>query len=140
MSINEILNNIGMTKYRLAKISGVPNATLSELCSGKTRIEKCTAETLYKLAKSLNVSMESLIQDSIQKKTDNEETERRYEYALPEYLQNDLDRYKNGLKNGSSLMDCYWSELYSSINIAEINDNAITHEHAEYLRDKYLRR
>lgn len=140
MSINEILNNIGMTKYRLAKISGIPNATLSELCSGKTSIEKCTAETLYKLAKSLNVSMESLIQDSIQKKTDNEETERRYEYALPEYLQNDLDRYKNGLKNGSSLMDCYWSELYSSINIAEINDNAITHEHAEYLRDKYLRR
>ena len=140
MSINEILSNIGMTKYRLAKISGIPNATLSELCSGKTSIEKCTAETLYKLAKSLNVSMESLIQDSIQKKTDNEETERRYEYALPEYLQNDLDRYKNGLKNGSSLMDCYWSELYSSINIAEINDNAITHEHAEYLRDKYLRR
>ena len=140
MSINEILNNIGMTKYRLAKISGIPNATLSELCSGKTSIEKCTAETLYKLAKSLNVSMESLIQDSIQKKTDSEETERRYEYALPEYLQNDLDRYKNGLKNGSSLMDCYWSELYSSINIAEINDNAITHEHAEYLRDKYLRR
>ena len=140
MSINEILNNIGMTKYRLAKLSGIPNATLSELCSGKTSIEKCTAETLYKIAKALNVSIESLLQDSMQKKNDDEKMKRMYEYALPEYLQKDLDRYKNGLKNGSSLMDCYWSELYSSINIAEINDNVITHEHAEYLRDKYLRR
>ena len=29
-------------------------------------------------------------------------------------------------------------ELYGSINIAEINDNLITHEQAQYLRDKYL--
>lgn len=35
-------------------------------------------------------------------------------------------------------MDCLWGELYGSINIAEINDDAITHEHAEYLRKKYL--
>lgn len=26
--------NMGMTKYRLAKLSGIPNATLSELCIG----------------------------------------------------------------------------------------------------------
>ena len=29
-----------------------------------------------------------------------------YEYGLPEYLQHDLDAYKEGLKNGSSLLDC----------------------------------
>lgn len=69
-----------------------------------------------------------------------EEIERSYEYGLPPYLQQDLDAYKDGLKNGSGLMDCLWGELYGSINIAEINDQAITHEHAEYLRDKYLRR
>jgi len=57
---------------------------------------------------------------------------------LPEYLQHDLDAYKKALKEGSSLMDCLWGELYGSINIAEINDDAITHEHAEYLRKKYL--
>ena len=39
------------------------NATLSELCSGKTSIEKCSGETLYKIAKVLNVSMESLLSD-----------------------------------------------------------------------------
>ena len=35
-------------------------------------------------------------------------------------------------------MDCLWGELYGSINIAEINDGAITHEHANYLRQKFL--
>lgn len=64
--------------------------------------------------------------------------ESTYEVGLPEYLQNDLDAYKEGLKKHSSLLDCLWGELYGSINIAEINDGAITHEHAQYLRDKYL--
>ena len=67
-----------------------------------------------------------------------EEKIQAYEYGLPKYLQNDLDAYKDGLKNGSSLMDCLWGELYGSINAAEINDRAITHEHAEYLREKFL--
>ncbi len=64
--------------------------------------------------------------------------EQSYEFGLPEYLQHDLDAYKDGLKNGSSLLYCLWGELYGSINIAEINDCAITPEHADYLRRKYL--
>ena len=64
--------------------------------------------------------------------------ERSYEYGLPEYLQHDLDAYKEGLKNGSSLLDCLWGELYGSINAAEIDDGAITPEHADYLRQKFL--
>ena len=60
MSINEILIQTGMTKYRLRKLSGVPHATLNDLCSGKTRIEKCSGETLYRLAKVLGVSIEEL--------------------------------------------------------------------------------
>jgi hypothetical protein len=67
-----------------------------------------------------------------------EERERAYEYGLPEYLQHDLDAYKEGLNTNSTLMDCLWGELYGSINIAEINEGAITPEHAEYLRQKYL--
>ena len=31
-------------------------------------------------------------------------------------------------------------ELYVSINMAEISDGYITHEHADYLRQKYLLR
>ena len=72
------------------------------------------------------------------KKQTDAERERNYEYGLPEYLQHDLDAYKDGLKNGSSMMDCLWCELYGSIHAAEIDDGIITPAHADYLRDKYL--
>ena len=62
-----------------------------------------------------------------------------WEHVLPGYLQHDLDAFKEGRAAGSSLLDCLWCELYGSINGAEIDDQAITHEHAEYLRDKFLR-
>lgn len=67
MNINDILKETGITKYRLSKLSGVPHATLNDLCSGKSRIEKCSAETLYKIAKALHVSMEVLIEDEFNK-------------------------------------------------------------------------
>lgn len=140
MTINQIINDRGITKYRLAKLSGVPHATLNDICNGKTKIEKCSAETIYKLAQVLSVSMESLIENSIKIRDEQYERERSYEYGLPSYLQHDLDAFKDGLTNNSTLMDCLWGELYGSINMAEINDGVITHEHAEYLRDKYLRR
>lgn len=112
----------------------IPHATLSDICSGKTRLEKCSAETVYKLAKVLNVSMELLTEDGIREA----EREQSYEYGLPEYLQHDLDAYKKGLKVHSSLLDCLWGELYGSINMAEVSEGEITPEHAGYLRQKYL--
>ena len=125
-----------MTQYRLAMRAGIPHATLRDICSGKARIEKCSAETVYKIAKALDVPMELLVAPAL---TDPQtERERSYEHGLPEYLQHDLDAYKAGLKHGSTLMDCLWGELYGSINIAEIDDGAITPEHAEFLRQKYL--
>lgn len=63
MNINEILARKCMTKYKLAKASGVPHTTINDICSGKTKIEKCSAETLYRLSKPLGVSMEMLIED-----------------------------------------------------------------------------
>ena len=102
MRLNEIIEKKGITKYRLAKESGVPHATLNDLCSGKTRIEKCSAETLYKLAQALNVPMEAFMEESAEKRAE-EERIRAYEYGLPGYLQHDLDAYKEGLKNGQVL-------------------------------------
>ena len=61
-----------------------------------------------------------------------------FEYNLPPYLAHDLDAWKKGVEEHSHLLDCLWGEFYGSINIAEINDGAITHEQAQYLRDKYL--
>ena len=139
MEINKLLQEKGLTKYRLSVLSGVPHATLSDLCNGKTSIGKCSVETIYKLAKALGVSMETLVEDAFKPKPSGEELrEKSYEYGLPEYLQSDLDAFKEGLKNGSSLIDCLWGELYGSINMAEISDGVITPEHADYLRQKYL--
>ena len=134
MMIENLLKQRGMTKYRLAVEADIPHATVSEICSGKTKLEKCSAETVYKLAKALGVSMELLTESGLTRA----KLENSYECDLPGYLQHDLDAYKDGLKNGSSLMDCLWGELYGSINVALINDQIITPEHADYLREKYL--
>ena len=66
MTINAILAQKNMTKYRLAKEAGLPNATISDICSGKAKIEKCSADTLYKIARVLEVSMEDLIRDRME--------------------------------------------------------------------------
>ncbi|MCD8148244.1 MAG: helix-turn-helix transcriptional regulator [Clostridiales bacterium] len=134
MIVDDLLKQTGMTKYRLAEQAGIPHTTLSDICSGKTKLEKCSAETIYKLSKVLGVTMEVLTESGI-RKTEREEA---YEYGLPEYLQHDLDTYKEGLKTKSRLLDCYWGELYGSINLAEVSEGVITPEHADYLRKKYL--
>lgn len=38
--------------------------------------------------------------------------EQSYEYGLPNYLQHDLDAYKDGLKNGSTLMESVGRALW----------------------------
>lgn len=65
MIINELLERKGMTKYKLSKQSGVPHATISDICSGKARLEKCSALTLYKIAKVLEVSVDFLLEESM---------------------------------------------------------------------------
>ena len=79
-------------------------------------------------------SMEMLTESGIRKT----KRERSFECGLPDYLQHDLNAYKEGLKTKSDLLDCLWGELYGSINMAEISEGAITPEHADYLRQKYL--
>ena len=79
MSINEVLTQKNITKYRLWKESGVPQATISDICTGKTSIEKCSAETIYRIAKVLDVSMESLIAPAVQRA---EEERRRPSFEL----------------------------------------------------------
>jgi len=66
MLINDLLTEKKMTKYRLAKKSGVPQTTVTDICSGKAKIKNCSGETIYKLAKALDVSMELLVADSVE--------------------------------------------------------------------------
>lgn len=134
MIIDDLLAKRNMTKYQLAVTAGVPQATLLDICCGKSKLENCTAEMIYKLAGALGVSMEMLTESGM-RETKREQT---YECGLPEYLQHDLDAYKEGLRTNSDILDCLWGELYGSINMAEISDGVITPEHADYLRQKYL--
>ena len=66
MSINDLLVQNNMTKYKLSKVSGVSFTTVSEITTGKTKIKNCTGETLFRLAKALDVSIEELLADSIE--------------------------------------------------------------------------
>lgn len=51
MLINERLKDQNMTKYRLSKESGVAQTTINDICSGKAELDKCSAGTLYRIAK-----------------------------------------------------------------------------------------
>lgn len=66
--INRVLEEKGITKYRLSKESGVPQTTIIDICSGKTRIEKCSAETIYRISKVLGVSMEELVEPYVEQR------------------------------------------------------------------------
>ena len=64
MLIAEQLEKKQMTKYKLSKMSGVPQATINDICSGKADPEKCAAGTLYRLAKVLGVSVEEILESA----------------------------------------------------------------------------
>lgn len=61
MTLQKIMENKNITRYRLSKNSEIPYTTITDILSGKAKLEKCTAETIYKLAKELDVSMETLL-------------------------------------------------------------------------------
>ena len=70
MDINAVLKTKKMTVYQLAKKSGIPYTTVNDICKGRTKIEKCSAETVYKLARVVNVQMEDLIAPYIVERPD----------------------------------------------------------------------
>ena len=60
--INDLMEQKNMTKYRLSKSSGIPYTTVNDICSGRAQLDKCSADTVYKLSKELDVSMEALLE------------------------------------------------------------------------------
>ncbi|WWR17037.1 helix-turn-helix transcriptional regulator [Lachnospiraceae bacterium JLR.KK008] len=61
MELMNLLKEKQLSVYQCAKESHVPYTTLSDIVKGKTKIEKCTAETIYKLARTLHLTMEELL-------------------------------------------------------------------------------
>ena len=74
MELASLLREKQLSVYQCAKESSVPYTTLLDIVKGKTRIEKCTAETLYKLAKTLNVAMEELLAECFRENEDTQDT------------------------------------------------------------------
>ena len=64
MLINDQLNKKKMTKYRLSKLSDVPQATINDICNGKADLEKCSAGTLYRIAKVLDITVEDILESA----------------------------------------------------------------------------
>lgn len=66
--IPELLEKKNMTLYQLSKNSGVPYTTVNDIYHGRTNLDKCTAETVYRLSKELDIGMEELLCPYLQKR------------------------------------------------------------------------
>ncbi len=64
----DIIKQKQLSKYRLSKNSGIPYTTLTDILSGKADITKCSAETVYKLSKELQITMEDLLSPYFEKR------------------------------------------------------------------------
>ncbi|MBR3167872.1 MAG: helix-turn-helix transcriptional regulator [Erysipelotrichaceae bacterium] len=146
MDLQTLLDEQNLSMYRLSKISGVPKTTVIDICSGKSDIRNCTAYTVYKIAKTLNCSMEDLmlIDTSDFNRESGLPKNRDYlERGLPPYLRKSIEAMKQSWEiedAGKKDMhwDIVWCDLNADINSAETEQD-ITHNQARYLREKYLR-
>ena len=59
------------------------------------------------------------------------------EKCLPIYLEEDLKKLKEGIKNKVSYLDCLINELQGSVNSAFV-DGDITEEQRDYFYRKYI--
>lgn len=58
-AINKLAEEKNITKYRIAKNSGIPQTTLSEIASGKNL--NPTIDTIEKIAKGIGVPVSELM-------------------------------------------------------------------------------
>ena len=146
MNLQTMLTEKQMTMYRLSKISGVAKTTVIDICSGKSSIGGCNADTVLRLSRALDCTMEELMQidnADYDRNTGKPKDESYLEKGLPEYLSKSLSAMIEAWKIEDSgkrdlHFDIYWCDLNADINSAE-NGREISSEQAWYLRRKYLR-
>ena len=63
MKLKDYLKNEKINISELSKKTEISYMTLSDLCNGRTSLAKTSSENLYKLSKTLHVSMEELLSD-----------------------------------------------------------------------------
>lgn len=67
--LREMLKKKNMSIYRLAKTSGLPYATVNDLCNEKVQLQKCSAQTVYQIAHALGMPMEELLTPYLAKRS-----------------------------------------------------------------------
>ena len=70
MIVKDLLEKENMSRYRLSKESGVAMTTITDICSGKANLDKCAAGTLYRIAKVLGVTVDSMLENNSEDKVD----------------------------------------------------------------------
>lgn len=65
MIINDIMEEKNLSIAKLAKKSGLPYMTVHDICSEKVKVKDSTAETVFKIAKALNISTDILLTECV---------------------------------------------------------------------------
>ncbi len=138
-TLSDVMAEKGLTRYRLAKTSGIPWSTLSNICTGKTSLQNCSARTVSRLADALDMPVEEVMDLETGVITRNNGTPRDQSY-LEVNLPPDLETAIRDLvecEDGCLHLDCFLDELYGSINW-NLHCGRISEGQAAYLRAKYL--
>lgn len=61
MTIMELMKAKGFNKYRLYKQSGLPKTTILDICNGHTSPANCAALTIYRIALTLDITVEEFL-------------------------------------------------------------------------------
>lgn len=62
---------------------------------------------------------------------------KNFDFEIPAFLDNSINELINAYNSGSTLVDCYISELYNDINNCMHGD--LTDEQLDEIRDYYIR-
>ena len=107
MTLQEMVREKNMTRYQLSQRSGIPWATLSDIWTGKTRLERCSGGTLVKLSGTLGITVEELIALDVETSMppDDLKAEKPYfEVNLPQDLEKALREYIQGEQDHSQYL------------------------------------
>lgn len=102
------LEEKNMSVYQCSKLSGVPYTTMLELVKGKTKIKKCSAETVYKLSKILGTTVEELIEESEEYRLSFEAFKSNVCHMVKDM--GDVDFIVNILQSDD--ISCYWNKMW----------------------------
>ena len=133
MTIWQRLDELNMSRYQLSKACGLPWTAVSDICRGKLPLSQCDDEMIDRLANSLQLSTQALLD----LETGPQEDQPDLESGLPGFLRKSIHDLRKGELEQVSYLDCLYDDLYGSINSAQWGGE-ITKEQADNLRKKYL--